>query len=86
MALASIIGGHSNIGTRKPVSGQQLRSRARALKHGDLASARDEGLHNSREHGDAEAAGDADRGPRTAQFEAMPKRAEQVELVTRVSG
>src|SRR5260370_11791998 len=82
MALARIIRSRSNVGTGEPAGRQKLCRRPRALKHRDLAATRQQGRNDAREHRDAEAAGDADRGPLTVELEATPERAQQVHLVT----
>jgi hypothetical protein len=82
VACAAVVGGDMNGSTNESAGREQLCGRARALEHRDRPATRDEGLDDAREHRDAEATGDADRGPLTVQLESAPKRAQQVHLVT----
>jgi hypothetical protein len=82
VACAAVVGGDMNGSTSESAGWEQLCGRTRAMKHRDRPATRDEGLNDSREHRDAEATGDADRGPLTVELEATPKRAQQVHLVT----
>src|SRR5260370_5456175 len=82
VACAAVVGGDLNGSTTESTGREQLCGRTRALKHRDRPATCDEGFNDSREHRDAEATGDADRGPLSVQLEAAPKRAQQVHLVT----
>src|SRR6266849_5396309 len=82
MAVAPIVGGRSNLGAGEPFRRQELCGRARAQKHRDLPATRQECLNHSREHGDTEAARDADCWLLTIEVEAEPEWAEQVDHVT----
>jgi hypothetical protein len=85
VACAAVVGGDMNGSTSESAGWEQLCGRTPALKHRDRPATRDEVLNDSREHRDAEATGDADRGPLTVELESAPKRAQQVHLVTLIT-